>query len=615
MKEKNVSSFFAKNILLFIIFGILVAGITSYINYTLHYEKLEKKIEVDSNFVSQEIKNKLFYRLNYINQNIESTRNNKLFLDYLANPTPENENIAIELFINNMNSNINFFQYRFIDKNGMEKIRIDRDKSSKKVIVIEKNKLQNKSSRYYFQSTISNKNKFWSSYLDLNIENGDIETPLKPTYRISTNVYYKNIFYGILIVNIDMKSILSDIRTSNRFYTYLYDNDGYYIVHPDTKKEWSKYLKSGYNIYKDYPSIKNSNRFNKYGFVFQLEDIFENGENIHLAIKAKDNYIKSIISDSITFVSTLGIIILAISITVALIISIPISKIYADFNKLYKQNNKYLNTIDKYVATMNIGLDAKIKNVSSKLCQLSGFPKDELIGKHFSLLKNDNDQDEVYKELWDKVKNGFIWSGELKSRTKDGTTLWLDSTILPNYNKSKKLISFTSISQNVTHKKLLEIASKTDKLTQLFNRGKLDEYLEDEYNKYQRHKSTFSVIMIDIDNFKSVNDTYGHHIGDLVLIEIANILKNQTRKIDTVGRWGGEEFLIVCLETTKNGAILLAEKLRKRVENFTFNVVKRRTISLGVAEIEDNDTIATLLERADRNLYKAKKNGKNKVYY
>ncbi len=615
MKEKSISSFFAKNILLFIIFGILVAGITSYINYTLHYEKLEKKIEVDSNFVSQEIKNKLFYRLNYINQNIESTRNNKLFLDYLANPTPENENIAIELFINNMNSNINFFQYRFIDKNGMEKIRIDRDKSSKKVIVIEKNKLQNKSSRYYFQSTISNKNKFWSSYLDLNIENGDIETPLKPTYRISTNVYYKNIFYGILIVNIDMKSILSDIRTSNRFYTYLYDNDGYYIVHPDTKKEWSKYLKSGYNIYKDYPSIKNSNRFNKYGFVFQLEDIFENGENIHLAIKAKDNYIKSIISDSITFVSTLGIIILAISITVALIISIPISKIYADFNKLYKQNNKYLNTIDKYVATMNIGLDAKIKNVSSKLCQLSGFPKDELIGKHFSLLKNNNDQDEVYKELWDKVKNGFIWSGELKSRTKDGTTLWLDSTILPNYNKSKKLISFTSISQNVTHKKLLEIASKTDKLTQLFNRGKLDEYLEDEYNKYQRHKSTFSVIMIDIDNFKSVNDTYGHHIGDSVLIEIADILKNQTRKIDTVGRWGGEEFLIVCLETTKNGAILLAEKLRKRVENFTFNVVKRRTISLGVAEIEDNDTIATLLERADINLYKAKKNGKNKVYY
>lgn len=615
MKEKNVSSFFAKNILLFIIFGILVAGITSYINYTLHYEKLEKKIEVDSNFVSQEIKNKLFYRLNYINQNIESTRNNKLFLDYLANPTPENENIAIELFINNMNSNINFFQYRFIDKNGMEKIRIDRDKSSKKVIVIEKNKLQNKSSRYYFQSTISNKNKFWSSYLDLNIENGDIETPLKPTYRISTNVYYKNIFYGILIVNIDMKSILSEIRTSNRFYTYLYDNDGYYIVHPDTKKEWSKYLKSGYNIYKDYPSIKNSNRFNKYGFVFQLEDIFKNGENIHLAIKAKDNYIKSIISDSITFVSTLGIIILAISITVALIISIPISKIYADFNKLYKQNNKYLNTIDKYVATMNIGLDAKIKNVSSKLCQLSGFPKDELIGKHFSLLKNDNDQDEVYKELWDKVKNGFIWSGELKSRTKDGTTLWLDSTILPNYNKSKELIGFTSISQNVTHKKLLEIASKTDKLTQLFNRGKLDEYLEDEYNKYQRHKSTFSVIMIDIDNFKSVNDTYGHHIGDSVLIEIADILKNQTRKIDTVGRWGGEEFLIVCLETTKNGAILLAEKLRKRVENFTFNVVKRRTISLGVAEIEDNDTIATLLERADINLYKAKKNGKNKVYY
>lgn len=615
MKEKNVSSFFAKNILLFIIFGILVAGITSYINYTLHYEKLEKKIEVDSNFVSQEIKNKLFYRLNYINQNIESTRNNKLFLDYLANPTPENENIAIELFINNMNSNINFFQYRFIDKNGMEKIRIDRDKSSKKVIVIEKNKLQNKSSRYYFQSTISNKNKFWSSYLDLNIENGDIETPLKPTYRISTNVYYKNIFYGILIVNIDMKSILSDIRTSNRFYTYLYDNDGYYIVHPDTKKEWSKYLKSGYNIYKDYPSIKNSNRFNKYGFVFQLEDIFKNGENIHLAIKAKDNYIKSIISDSITFVSTLGIIILAISITVALIISIPISKIYADFNKLYKQNNKYLNTIDKYVATMNIGLDAKIKNVSSKLCQLSGFPKDELIGKHFSLLKNNNDQDEVYKELWDKVKNGFIWSGELKSRTKDGTTLWLDSTILPNYNKSKELIGFTSISQNVTHKKLLEIASKTDKLTQLFNRGKLDEYLEDEYNKYQRHKSTFSIIMIDIDNFKSVNDTYGHHIGDSVLIEIADILKNQTRKIDTVGRWGGEEFLIVCLETTKNGAILLAEKLRKRVENFTFNVVKRRTISLGVAEIEDNDTIATLLERADINLYKAKKNGKNKVYY
>jgi len=111
----------------------------------------------------------------------------------------------------------------------------------------------------------------------------------------------------------------------------------------------------------------------------------------------------------------------------------------------------------------------------------------------------------------------------------------------------------------------------------------------------------------------TINDTFGHNVGDDVLVELSKILKQNSRKTDTVGRWGGEEIIIICSETDTNGAFDFANNLRKTIENHEFPTVKKVTISCGVSQCKKTDTITSIILKADNALYKAKENGRNKV--
>jgi diguanylate cyclase (GGDEF)-like protein len=162
---------------------------------------------------------------------------------------------------------------------------------------------------------------------------------------------------------------------------------------------------------------------------------------------------------------------------------------------------------------------------------------------------------------------------------------------------------------------LLEQLSVTDHLTGLYNRVKLDETLEQEINRAERYQETFGVIMLDIDLFKQVNDEFGHQAGDKVLIELANILKDFSREVDVVGRWGGEEFLVILPNTNKNGLIKLAEKLRQAIDNYEFSIIKSKTASFGITVFHKGDLGQTIISRSDEALYLAKENGRNRVEY
>ena len=159
----------------------------------------------------------------------------------------------------------------------------------------------------------------------------------------------------------------------------------------------------------------------------------------------------------------------------------------------------------------------------------------------------------------------------------------------------------------------LEKLSVTDKLTRLYNRVKLEKELKRVMSEFQRYKTPCSLIMIDIDHFKSVNDRFGHLEGDHVLVKIARILQEKTRTTDIVGRWGGEEFLIIAPNIGLKQAEILSEKLRKAVENENFGKVDRRTVSIGVSAFEEDMTIDDTIESADKALYKAKNSGRNRV--
>ncbi len=153
----------------------------------------------------------------------------------------------------------------------------------------------------------------------------------------------------------------------------------------------------------------------------------------------------------------------------------------------------------------------------------------------------------------------------------------------------------------------------TDYLTGIYNRKKGEEVLEFEILRAKRFYHPLSIIMFDIDNFKKINDTYGHDVGDYVLITIAKLVKNSIRRIDTFVRWGGEEFLIILPETDINGAKTTAEVIKMKIENYEFETVEKVTASFGLSELHPEDSLFSLIKRADEALYIAKKSGKNKI--
>lgn len=159
--------------------------------------------------------------------------------------------------------------------------------------------------------------------------------------------------------------------------------------------------------------------------------------------------------------------------------------------------------------------------------------------------------------------------------------------------------------------------SITDKLTEIYNRAKLDKTLQEEFNRSKRYKTEFSVILIDIDFFKKVNDTFGHQIGDDVLKESAQVLKDSIRLTDVLGRWGGEEFLIISPQTNLEGAVKIAEHINNAIKLYKFKTYPNKvTMSIGVASyFEDMSKIEEIVLNADKSLYKAKENGRDRVVY
>lgn len=158
----------------------------------------------------------------------------------------------------------------------------------------------------------------------------------------------------------------------------------------------------------------------------------------------------------------------------------------------------------------------------------------------------------------------------------------------------------------------LERLSNTDKLTGLYNRLRLDELLSEQLALSQRSGSPFTLVLCDIDHFKKINDDHGHLVGDEVLVELAKLLQTHTRATDYVGRWGGEEFLIICPATTAEGAQKLIESLREAVTQLNFNHDLTLTMSFGIAAAPPHG-IVNILKTADNALYEAKRRGRNRV--
>ncbi len=605
--------------LCFLGFGIVVALITSVINYKSSFTDIERSLQQMS---QSEYQFKHGVLSNYISKFellLGSIAQNELALNYLKSQAPGDRHNLTNLFYALAYENRDIMQLRYIDVSGKEAIRIDRETGKQEPWVVSDEQLQDKSQRDYFKQTLTMESgRFWHSKVDLNIEHGAIEIPLRPTLRIATPLYVGGQLKGILIVNLLFSNTLDGLVHSANFDISLIDEDGEILHHALADRSWSRYLNLKIKAFDLFPAeasylvrqdVYHAPRLSSYN----LGDVFRNGEQLRLIFTPKKVVVEEMHSTNILSALLIAITIMVVSIPLSWLISQIPSRLQSELSNAYESSRKDAEILDKFVMISKTDINGMITDVSTCLTQTSGYSADELIGKHHNVLAHPDTSGQHYARLWKTVLKGKVWEGEINELDKNGNDLWVHSVITPEYNSSAEIVGFTAILQNITDKKLIEKMSNIDKLTGLLNRNRLNDVLITEMARFDRFNNSFSIIMLDIDHFKKVNDNYGHQVGDEVLIQISNIFKSNSRITDGVYRWGGEEFIIVASGLELHQAMVFADKLRTLVDNFVFPGIGHLTISCGVAECQHGKTSEQLLSRADIALYQAKHSGRNKV--
>jgi two-component system cell cycle response regulator len=221
---------------------------------------------------------------------------------------------------------------------------------------------------------------------------------------------------------------------------------------------------------------------------------------------------------------------------------------------------------------------------------------------------------EVCRQLRSDVKTSSIYVIMLSAKDKlgeriEGLDVGADAYLTKPYDVEELKAQIRVAERTAIDRHL----SMHDALTGLFNRRAFDELLLRELASCSRYGDTLSLVTIDLDHFKVVNDTYGHEAGDIVLQELANLIRKISRPSDLPCRWGGEEFSWLLPKTDIKGAIQAAERLRREIEMHDFPRIGTQTASMGVAEIQPQENGVDLCKRADLALYEAKATGRNKV--
>jgi diguanylate cyclase (GGDEF)-like protein/PAS domain S-box-containing protein len=344
---------------------------------------------------------------------------------------------------------------------------------------------------------------------------------------------------------------------------------------------------------------------------------------------------------------------------------------YSNRNKKDTVRQLSVATEDSPASVMITDINGNITYVNKKFTEITKYTIEEIKGKTPRIFNSGNHPHEFYENLWETVLSGQTWRGEILNKDKEGDLFWEATSIAPIKNKNNQITHFVAVKEDVTeHKKMeielqnakvdlefrveertkeldaknnelnqsiikyqelenflresnaqLENLATSDALTGIANRRAFEQFLEREWKISMRKEQPITAMMIDIDYFKPYNDLYGHQAGDGCLKKVAqSIAMTLKRPGDLVARYGGEEFVAIMTDISKAGVADLAEKVRVSVESLNVphkgsKVNDVVTISLGIAQMvpDRNASPSILITQADKSLYVAKEEGRNRV--
>ncbi len=268
-------------------------------------------------------------------------------------------------------------------------------------------------------------------------------------------------------------------------------------------------------------------------------------------------------------------------------------------------------------AVMIANAQGEIEFVNHGFELITGYSRVEALGQNPSMLKSGEHTEAFYGRLWAAIQSGQTFRAVFINRHKQGHLIHCEETVSPIRDAGGAVTHFVSVIRDQTARahteQTLREQATRDPLTDLLNRRAGEWQLERAFLAAREGQKPFCLIMADVDHFKAINDTWGHPAGDQVLQRVAAVLRTGVRATDSVVRWGGEEFLLVLPYCEQAAALLQAERLRERVADAEQGEMGRVTVSMGVAELQRDETLANLMERVDQALYQAKHAGRNQV--
>ncbi len=318
-------------------------------------------------------------------------------------------------------------------------------------------------------------------------------------------------------------------------------------------------------------------------------------------------------------------------------LNVALHREVAERKRAEEQLRKFSLVIEQsQVSVIITDVSGAIEYVNPKFCQVTGYTPQDVYGKNPRILQANGKLPEEYKELWETILGGYEWRGEFQNKKKDGEPFWEATIISPIKNERNEITHFAAVKEDITGRKLadeklrlhlakieqlqdeLREQAIRDALTGLHNRRYMEEAVLREFSRASREEYPLSIIMIDMDKLKYLNDTHGHHIGDLALQTLADCLRSLTRIEDIVCRLGGDEFIIVMNRTEGADAFRRVETWRQYLIDHpiladgitTFPV----QLSAGIACFPMHGKNADeVIRNADAALYQAKDGGRNRA--
>lgn len=552
---------------------------------------------------------------------------------FLNSPSEKSKAATEDAFLTLGSLRYDYGQVRFLDVHGHERIRVDRDKSG---VHLRQAGLQDKSGRDYVKAGLMlGQNDLLLSDIELNVEFGKIEKPYQPTIRAVTPIFVDGSRRGLVVLNGFANELLDQMRRAlpaGGFELALLNETGGWIAGGDALN-WQFQLDANARMSLEVPSLwasieqREQGRFEYksecYHYVWFRPAI--HGVLSPKWLLAQKSQGRSCSARAITAIQD-GL----LWAFLILIITIPATIFWfraQQRNYQYQQklldNQAQLSVIAQAAGHALILVDnqCQVIRMNSEAEKLLNWSEAELLGKSlylaFPIPKDEQRPSVEGGHIWRALQSGLPQSTENKPlQTRDGRCLQVSLKVTPfeTTEGRQAVVALADVTSHVALEQTLAMQAQTDELTKVLNRRALLGSLE-ALSKKSGHLPC--VIALDIDFFKKVNDTYGHQVGDEVLIHFCRTVETVLRKGDLLGRMGGEEFLIVLGNSKMKDAMGLAERIRAAIENSPCqckdSVSVAFTVSIGVAQHEDDESLESLLDRADQALYSAKHAGRNRV--